>query len=99
MFNDPYSGSGLRRNQKNRPDWLARLVPQWELEGARVITFNYDQLVELAWLATTNLAPPRQRSWDLYPAPLTPLTSRVGTPGDVVYDQGVTGGKWSLGCV
>jgi hypothetical protein len=43
-----------------------------------VITFNHDQLVELAWLATTNLAPPRERAWDLYPAPLTPLTSRVG---------------------
>jgi len=65
-------------HQKNCPDWLARLVTQWELEGARVATFSYDQLVELSWLATTNLTPPRERSWDRYSAPLTPVTSRVG---------------------
>jgi hypothetical protein len=32
------------------PDWLTSLVRYWQQEKAPVITFNYDQLVELAWL-------------------------------------------------
>jgi hypothetical protein len=37
--------------QKDKcPDWLIRLVRRWHEDRASVITFNYDQLVELAWL-------------------------------------------------
>jgi hypothetical protein len=65
--------------QKDKcPDWLIRLVRRWHEDHASVITFNYDQLVELAWLLYANPTPPRTRSWDLYPALLTPLTARVG---------------------
>jgi hypothetical protein len=66
-------------HQKGKcPDWLARLVRRWHLDAANVITFNYDQFVELAWLAHAEPTPPRVRSWDLYAAPLMPLTSRAG---------------------
>jgi hypothetical protein len=87
--------------QTNCPDWLARLVPQWELEGDRVIPFNYDQRVELALLATTYLArlargfSPFQTSWLDWLVVIRPDSP----PGDVMYDQGVTGGKRPLGCV
>jgi hypothetical protein len=63
----------------NCPNWLSNLVDLWGRENAKVITFNYDQLVELAWLSGGREGEPRARSWDLYPAPLTPLIARTGT--------------------
>ena len=35
--------------QPDAPDWLRQLVGYWEGIRAKVITFNYDNLVELAW--------------------------------------------------
>ncbi|WP_406816181.1 hypothetical protein [Mycobacterium sp. M23085] len=75
----------LRRRQQmtveshkgNCPVWLSHLVDLWERHSAKVITFNYDQLVELAWLSARNIQN-RARSVDLYPAPLTPLIARTG---------------------
>lgn len=59
------------------PGWLSQLIELWERQTAKVITFNYDQLVELTWLASRNIQT-RARSVDLYPAPLTPLMARTG---------------------
>ena len=47
-------------NAGSCPDWLISLVRLWQQEAATVITFNYDQLVELAWLL--HAAPARPRS-------------------------------------
>lgn len=60
------------------PEWLASLVQYWESTGATVLTFNYDRLVELAWLVNVEHDYNRSRSWDLYPIPVTPLTARSG---------------------
>jgi hypothetical protein len=69
------------------PDWLRRLVVQWQKNLATVITFNYDNLVELAWRMH---AAPRQpltdppdrlaaRWWtDLYPTPIPAILRRFG---------------------
>ena len=35
--------------QEGCPDWLRHLVVYWQKTSATVITFNYDNLVELAW--------------------------------------------------
>ena len=35
--------------QAECPEWLRRLVDYWQKTDATVITFNYDNLVELAW--------------------------------------------------
>ncbi|WP_439377806.1 hypothetical protein [Amycolatopsis lexingtonensis] len=55
------------------PAWLIQLVEYWQAMGTAVITFNYDLLVEMTWLA---LEP--GRSWtDLYTVPIAPIGSRV----------------------
>lgn len=69
--------STVEAHNGNCPAWLSKLVRTWELQQAKVITFNYDQLVELAWLSARNIQN-RARSLDLYPAPLTPLVARTG---------------------
>ena len=58
------------------PDWLGKLVAYWQREEAKVITFNYDLLVELAW---QQQHPDYDNdSWDhLYPVPLPPIGSRT----------------------
>jgi hypothetical protein len=69
------------RDEEGCPAWLKRLVKEWEHYSAKVITFNYDQLVELAWLLHGNAVrstPFVLTSRDLYPALLTPLTARGG---------------------
>jgi hypothetical protein len=54
------------------PEWLAALVRYWNETGSTVITFNYDVLVELAWLAEHP-----DRSWhELYPVPVAFAASR-----------------------
>lgn len=58
-----------------QPDWLGTLVRYWEATSSTVITFNYDVLVEMAWLSQNAPKP-----WfNLYPIPTTPAASRVGT--------------------
>jgi len=57
------------------PGWLEQLVRHWENENAQVITFNYDTLVEMAWLESH---PQWNYPLPLYPVPLTlPLNQRV----------------------
>jgi hypothetical protein len=65
----------------NCPDWLKRLVQKWQEDCATVITFNYDQFVELAWLlhAPNPAFPEREKiSTDVYPVPVTPIGTRLG---------------------
>jgi hypothetical protein len=40
---------GRAVEQEECPNWLRRLVVFWQKTNATVITFNYDNLVELAW--------------------------------------------------
>ena len=71
-----------RQGAEGCPRWLQRLVREWERYRTKVITFNYDQLVELAWLLYTKdirgKSSDRSSSRDLYPVVLTPLTARGG---------------------
>lgn len=68
----------LLSQEGNCPPWLIRLVNQWRRDNAHVLTFNYDQLVEIAYLAHAEQDRAGTRSWDLYPAHLTPLAARTG---------------------
>ena len=68
--------------QDEAPDWLQRLVRHWYETRAKVITFNYDNLVELAWrvyVADSQFDSSRPRTpepWSyLYPVPI-PLVAR-----------------------
>ncbi|OBI49262.1 hypothetical protein A5707_17250 [Mycobacterium kyorinense] len=54
------------------PPWLQQLVKYWHDESAKVISFNYDMLVELAWLVYASGGTAR----NLYPAPVTPISTR-----------------------
>jgi hypothetical protein len=65
------------------PEWLKRLAAKWYRAGAQVITFNYDRLVELAFLLYGG--PPRKgaTSLDLYPGLLTPIAVRAGGQGRI----------------
>lgn len=59
------------------PDWLLSLVRHWHNTDANVITFNYDGLVELAYLdAMTDAGV--YWPWDLYTIPITPAWVRAG---------------------
>jgi hypothetical protein len=49
---------GRAVEQEDCPDWLQRLVVFWEETNATVITFNYDNLVELAWRIHADSAGP-----------------------------------------
>ncbi|MFJ1757271.1 hypothetical protein [Kitasatospora sp. NPDC088134] len=65
------------------PPWLATLVRYWNKHQSTVITFNYDQLVELAY-ATVYKDDERGRgdARDLHLIALTPADARVGSaPG------------------
>lgn len=55
------------------PPWLQQLVTYWQHESAKVISFNYDMLVELVWLV---YATSGRSARDLYPAPVTPISTR-----------------------
>jgi hypothetical protein len=50
------------------PEWLQRIVPFWEEHHANVITFNYDNLVELAWRVYGD-----QSNWPLVGGSLYPI--------------------------
>jgi hypothetical protein len=55
------------------PDWLLQLVKYWQETEATVITFNYDLLVEMAWLTAH-----QDRGWlDLYTVPVAPIGTRT----------------------
>jgi hypothetical protein len=55
------------------PDWLLQLVKYWQETKTAVITFNYDLLVEMAWLAAYE-----DRGWlDLYTVPVAPIGIRT----------------------
>lgn len=57
------------------PAWLPRLVTHWQDTDATVITFNYDVLVELAWL---DLFGGSGAPWShLYAVPVTPAAIRT----------------------
>lgn len=66
------------------PDWLRALVARWHEDRAKVITFNYDNLVEAAFTevvkvysgadTTTNYVAPAQ----LATTALTPINARSG---------------------
>jgi hypothetical protein len=71
-------------SQDECPDWLRRLVIFWQQSSAKVITFNYDSLTELAWriyAAPSNFGPDKPHSprwWkDLYPIPITDIGRRL----------------------
>jgi hypothetical protein len=57
-----------------QPDWLDPLVRYWQDTSATVITFNYDVLVEVAWIQIYG-----DVWWYLYSVPMTPAASRAGT--------------------
>lgn len=70
-------------SQATVPTWLQQLVEHWQHNDATVITFNYDNLAELAWrlhAAPGEPVPDGSRSaqpWtNLYPMPIPPVTSR-----------------------
>jgi hypothetical protein len=58
------------------PVWLGQLVRYWQRNEATVITFNYDLLVELAWLK--HISYESKSRLHLYPVPLTHLSARTG---------------------
>jgi hypothetical protein len=70
-------------SQDDCPDWLQRLVKHWQECSATVMTFNYDNLLELAWrrhAAPTVGTAPGPRPWsDLYAVPLSPIGIRFGS--------------------
>ncbi|HEU0129679.1 MAG TPA: hypothetical protein VFQ85_01645 [Mycobacteriales bacterium] len=74
-----------RRARETPPcDWLLSLVRYWHRERATVITFNYDVLVEAAYLASVVVRSAYGGSDNyvdqsqLYPIPFTPINARYG---------------------
>jgi len=61
------------------PPWLLTLVEYWQSTFATVITFNYDRLVELAFLEIMS-RPGVYWASDLYAIPISPAAQRVGGP-------------------
>ena len=59
-----------------------RLAARWHRVGSPVLTFNYDRLVELAFVMYGGATlPPGSASTDLYPGLLTPIAVRAGGQG------------------
>jgi hypothetical protein len=68
------------------PEWLQRLVAHWQDTDATVITFNYDNLVELAWRIHGVPSAPQWRI--VYPLPIPLAASRFRvTPGALLAPQ------------
>jgi hypothetical protein len=74
-------------SQEQAPPWLQDLVRHWQEASATVITFNYDNLLELAWrlYAVPGAALPEgwreAQMWtDLYPFPIPFVTRRFTMP-------------------
>jgi hypothetical protein len=61
------------------PPWLLTLVEYWQRTLATVVTFNYDCLVELAFLEIMSKVGIYWAS-DLYAIPISPAAQRVGGP-------------------
>jgi hypothetical protein len=71
-------------HQMPQPEWLKRLVERWHMDSAWVITFNYDQLVEVAWKdQSAKLLEGTLLQWAssslLYPVAVTPIWNRIGS--------------------
>lgn len=66
-----------RASVERPPDWLPPLVSYWNRTRETVITFNYDCLVELAFLSTVSRSG-MYRASDLYGIPISPAAQRVG---------------------
>jgi hypothetical protein len=69
-----------------QPAWLPQLVTHWQNTNAAVITFNYDVLVELAWLEL--FGGPHVPWSHLYAVPLSPAAGRT---------SGILGGDRPVG--
>jgi hypothetical protein len=67
----------LRVASNDAPDWLHSLVRYWDQTEATVISFNYDRLVELAYLQSAEK--PDKWPGELYSIPVTPAALRVGS--------------------
>lgn len=70
----------IRTSVLPAPEWLLQLVRYWDRTGATVITFNYDGLVELAYLDVMEPGGVYW-PWNLYAVPITPAWLRVGGTG------------------
>jgi len=70
----------IRTSVAPAPEWLLQLVRYWIRTEATVITFNYDGLVELAYLDVMGPGGVYW-PWDLYAVPVTPAWLRVGGTG------------------
>jgi hypothetical protein len=67
---------------KSPKDWLMTLVRHWHDTKATVITFNYDYLVERAYLDVDH-ADPNRWAPDVCPIPVTPAQLRVAGVGRI----------------
>jgi hypothetical protein len=70
----------IRAAVEPAPPWLLQLVAYWLRVNATVISFNYDGLVELAYLDVTRGQGVRW-PWDLFAIPVTPAWLREGGTG------------------
>ena len=69
--------SRQHRQEDDCPEWLRRLAAKWHRAGSQVITFNYDRLVELAFLLYGGPPPTHGTSLDLYPGLLHHISVRA----------------------
>lgn len=64
------------------PDWLVPLIALWESDGSTVATFNYDTLIERAFLngekADATDEKPSRGHRSIYAAPIVPADARRG---------------------
>lgn len=67
----------MRSAVSSAPKWLRPLVAYWHRTGETVITFNYDCLVELAYMDAMANEENGGRPSDLYGIPITPAALRV----------------------
>ena len=65
---------GIKVSETDGAPWLDLLVAKWIADEARVITLNYDLIVEEA----VSRQLPHSDRYLLYPVPITPLNLRVG---------------------
>jgi hypothetical protein len=63
----------MKAAAESMPNWLLQLVKYWQATNTTVITFNYDLLVEMAWLTAHE-----DRGWlDPYTVPVAPIGIRT----------------------
>jgi hypothetical protein len=80
-------GQAVDAQHEKAPAWLQRLVRHWQHSSSTVITFNYDNLLELAWRLYAAAGAERPDGWiearmwtDLYPFPVPLVTRRFSMP-------------------